>query len=83
MLKGVIMPIYKFQNTETKEQITKFLNISELDNFKAENPHLQIQLASPPLGDPMRLGRMRPSEDFNSLLKGVKKKHPGSTVETW
>ena len=68
------MPIYNFRNLETGEETTEMMKISELDDFKKNNPHLQQFLTgAPALGDSMRLGVRRTDGEFNSLLKHIKK----------
>ena len=54
------MPIYTFRNKETGDESDHLLKISEYDQFKADNPHLERVINSAPaLGDPMRLGVRR------------------------
>ena len=68
------MPIYNFRNLETGEETTEMMKISELDDFKANNPHLQQYLTSAPsIGDPHRMGIVKTPDSFNSLLKHIKK----------
>ena len=68
------MPIYTFRNKETGDESDHLLKISEYDQFKADNPHLERVINSAPsLGDPMRLGVRRTDDNFNSLLKHIKK----------
>jgi hypothetical protein len=40
------MPTYTFKDTNTGEVTEKVLRISELDQFKADNPHLKTQIQS-------------------------------------
>lgn len=78
------MPVYTFKNTETAETFDIVMSISELSDYKKSNPHLtQLILSAPALADPYSVGRVKPTSDFNDLLKGIKKKHRGSTIETW
>ena len=68
------MPIYTFRNKETGDESDHLLKISEYDQFKADNPHLERVINSAPaLGDSMRLGVRRTDDNFNSLLKHIKK----------
>jgi hypothetical protein len=77
------MPIYNFRNKETGEETTEMMKISELDEFKANNPHLQQYLTgAPSLGDSVRLGLRRHDQNFNDVLKNIKSHHKHSTIET-
>jgi len=68
------MPIYTFRDKETGEETDHLMKISEIDQFKADNPHLEkIITKAPSLGDPMRLGVRKTDDNFNSLLKHIKK----------
>jgi hypothetical protein len=93
------MPIYTFQDTNvTNDPLDKnsrveiSMRISELDNFKLENPHMkQLIVSAPSIGDSHRLGRIKPDEGFRDVLKNVKAHHPSSrkkdgaknTINTW
>jgi hypothetical protein len=69
------MPTYNFRNTETGEEFEKMMKISELDDYKAANPHLQQFLThAPPLNyDSASMGVRKTDDNFNSLLKHIKK----------
>jgi hypothetical protein len=68
------MPTYNFRNLETGEETTEMMKISELDEFKANNPHLEQYLTgAPSIGDPHRMGVVKTPDSFNSLLKHIKK----------
>lgn len=68
------MPLYTFRNEETDEVTEMMMKISELDDFKAANPHLkQLITGAPSIGDPARLGVTKTPDSFNSLLKHIKK----------
>lgn len=77
------MPIYNFRNLETGEETTELMKISELDEFKKNNPHLQQFLTgAPSLGDSVRLGLRKHDDGFNDVLKNIKSHHYKSTIET-
>lgn len=42
------MPNYEFKHKETNEVITKFLRISQLDEWKQNNPDYESYYSSPP-----------------------------------
>lgn len=75
------MPTYEFKNTVTGEVVEYSMKISELDEFKNKNPHLERYISgSPGLSDPARLGILKPASGFRDLLKNIKKKHRGSNI---
>lgn len=77
------MPTYLFQDTTTGEEIEIIMSISERDEFVKNNPHMtQLVNGFPGLGDPVKLGRKKPDDGFRDLLKRVKKRNRGSTINT-
>lgn len=75
------MPTYSIRNKITGDEFELFMKISELDTFKEENPHLEtFPTGAPAIGDPFRLGRMKPSDNFCDRLKEIKKTHAHSTI---
>ena len=78
------MANYTFLNTLTNEELDISMPISELDDYKAQNTHLeQLIKFAPYIGDPTRLGLRKPDSGFRDVLKKVKKAHRGSNVNTW
>lgn len=75
------MPTYTFKNTDTEEQFDVVMRISELDQYKADNPHL-TQLLSPAT---MVSGvNLKPDNGFRDLLKNIKKgSGRGNTIDTY
>jgi len=60
------------------------MKMSEREQYLSDNPHLQQTFTSAPgLGDPMRLGRMKPDNAFRDILKKVGKDHPRSNVNSF
>ena len=73
------MPIYTFEDTNTGERFEKSMKISELDEYRENNPHLKtLILGAPSIGDPHRLGLKKPDDGFRDVLKNIKSHHPGS-----
>jgi hypothetical protein len=68
-----IMPTYTFHNSEADTTEEHYLKISELDEFKNNNPHLKQKLSVPSIGDSVQLGVTKTPDSFNSLLKHIKK----------
>lgn len=68
------MPTYNFRDINTGEETQVMMKISELDEYKENNPHLQQFLTgAPAFGDSARLGIKKTDSEFNSLLKHIKK----------
>ena len=66
------MPIYTFRNVETDEVEEVSMRISQLDEFKAANPHLhQVHLTAPQLA--RDAGNKKPDSGFRDVLKSIKK----------
>jgi len=76
------MPTYTFRNIDTNEREEHLLKISEYDQFKADNPHLERIIEAPRIGDAVLQGVTKTPDSFNSLLKNIKKRYRGSTIET-
>lgn len=75
------MPTYLFKDKETNNEHEVVLRISELDDYKNKNPHLEQLIAGAPgLSDPARLGLVKPAQGFRDLLKHMKSKHRRSTI---
>lgn len=77
------MPFYVFRDKNTGEDFEKLLKISELDQYKLDNPHLETVIQTPGFSDPVRLGRMKPSDGFRDVLSKIKKGSPGSKINTY
>jgi len=78
------MAIYNFKNKETGEIFEKTLRISDLDEFKENNPELtQVILSAPKLVSGHTTARQLAGSEWNDHLKSIKKgagKH--STINT-
>lgn len=77
------MPTYSFENRTTGETFTTTMTIAERDQYLSDNPDVKQLLCAPQVVDPYNAGRMKTSEDFNSLLKNMKSVHRNSTIQTW
>ena len=76
------MPIYQYKNEETGEVTDKFMSISDMEQFEIDNPHMKKIIQPVAFGDAMRLGVRKTDDNFNDILKTIKKRSPGSTVKT-
>ncbi len=76
------MPSYNLVHKTTGEARTEFMWVSELETYLKENPDWDV---APPdtsaTVDPWRMGRHKTPDSFRELLRGIKKKYKGSTVE--
>jgi len=78
------MPTYTFRHKETGEVTDVYMRMSELDQYKADNPHLEkIIVQAPGCVDPVTAGILKPSEGFRDLLKHMKKGNKGSNINDW
>ena len=66
------MPTYVFRNKETGEQFEQVMRMSELDPFRAENPHLETVIQAVAFGDPVRLGVRKMDTGFKEVLQKIK-----------
>ena len=68
------MPIYTFKNKETGETFEKMMKIAEFVEYREAHPELETVITgAPSIGDPHRMGVVKPPDSFNSLLKHIKK----------
>lgn len=79
------MPQYLFRNTQTQEFEEHMMRISEYDNFKTNNPHLERYIDEAPiLGDGSRMsvpGIGQPDARFEREVIGrIKEKAAGNTI---
>jgi hypothetical protein len=76
------MPTYVFRNKETGEQFEKIMKISELDNFRNENPQLETVIQSVSFGDPTKMTSTRKFDTgFKEVLQRIHEKTPGSQLQ--
>jgi len=78
------MPIYNFRSKETGEITEVTLRISQLDQYKTDNPQLeQVHLSAPSLASGHKSARQLAGSDWNDLLKGIKNNSgKGNTIKT-
>lgn len=81
------MPTYEFLNKETNEIEEHKMSISQLDEFKQNNPHLERHFSIenfPGFGDTMRMSinaGMKADGRFEREVIGrIKKNVPGNTL---
>jgi hypothetical protein len=75
------MPTYVFRNKETGEQFEQVMKMSELDPFRAENPHLETVIQTVAFGDPTKLSTTRKFDSgFKEVLQKIHERSPGSEL---
>jgi len=76
------MPTYVFRNTDTDEIVEHEMKMSELDQFKEDNPKLKIQLQPlSPISD-HKSAMTRAGSEWQDKLKEMKKKAGrGNTIK--
>jgi hypothetical protein len=75
------MPTYVFRNKETGEQFEQVMRMSELDPFRAENPHLETVIQAVAFGDPTKLTTTRKFDSgFKEVLQKIHERSPGSEL---
>lgn len=73
------MPLYEFKNEESGEVSEFWMKISELDDFKANNPQLkQFHSGGFSIGDTVRMGMKKPDQSFRELVKHIHNKVGGN-----
>lgn len=75
------MPTYVFRDIKTGEKFEKIMKISELDSFRAENPHLETVIQAPAFtGDHITAVR-KYDTGFKEVLQRIHEKTPGSQLD--
>ena len=87
-----IMPFYEYKCNECSHEFEEFKTIAKY-NEPLREPcpscfhvgYISRLISSPKLGDPTKLemtkGLIKPTKEFNDILRTIKKKNPGSTIE--
>ena len=82
--KEIGIPTYCFRNKSTGEVTEKLMSYSSRQGYLEQNPDLEVIVGgAPALGDPVRLGLKKPDAGFRDVLKNIKSKHRGATINTW
>lgn len=77
------IPTYNFRNKVTGEEWTsEQMTIADMERTLRENKDLDVLPAATPYGDAWRMGVLRPSDGMNDLLKDIKRRNRGSTIQT-
>ena len=81
------MPYYDYYCSSCKHEFEINMKISER-NVPTLEPcpecserDVELQLATPTIGDPWRFAGKRPDEGFRDRLREIKKHHRGNTID--
>lgn len=74
------MPTYSIKNTKTGKIRLYDLTISEMEKFQKQNPTFDVLCGKPGIGYTMNL--KKPDGWFRDRLKEIKRRNPGSTINT-
>lgn len=74
------MPTYNFLNVETEEYEEHFLKISELDQFKKDNSHLQSVISAPGIVSGTGSSGPKTDDGFKEVMSKIAEKAPGSPL---
>jgi predicted nucleic acid-binding Zn ribbon protein len=69
------VPIYTFENTDTGEQFDMMMKIADKETWLKKNPNMKQRITKAPSlsYDSVGLGVRKTDDNFNSLLKHIKK----------
>ena len=75
------MPTYNFYNEKTEEEFEKFMKISELDQYKLDNPHISQRPALVAfVGDHISATAPKIDGGMNERLEQIAHSNPGSPL---
>ena len=86
------MPVYEYKCNECSHEFEEYKTIADY-NIPLREPcpscfhvgYISRLISSPKLGDSRKLemtkGLLKPTKEFNDILRTIKKNHVGSTIE--
>jgi hypothetical protein len=66
------MPTYNFIHRKTKKRMSKFMTISEYEQFKTDNPKWESDVTAPAIIS--GVSSLKPDKGFREILSTIKKK---------
>ena len=76
------MPTYSFINQATGEVEDHFMSMSEVDDFKKTNPHLDQLVSAPAIVGGVSI-RNKESEGMKEVFSRIAEKNPGSNLDSY
>lgn len=79
------MPTYSYHCKDCDTSFDKLLKLADIETPQAcpkcATPTERHIGGAPGFGDPMRMGRMKPSDGFRDLLRAIDSRTPGSVLK--
>jgi hypothetical protein len=76
------MPTYNFINQATGEVEEHFMSMSELDDFKKTNPHLDTIVSAPAIVGGVSI-RNKESDGMREVFSRIAERNPGSNLDSY
>ena len=76
------MPTYNFINQATGEVEEHFMSMSDLDDFKSTNPHLDQLVSAPAIVGGVSI-RNKESDGMREVFSRIAEKNPGSNLDSY
>ena len=76
------MPTYTFKHKKSGKEVTKNMTIAEGEAWHKAHPQYDWLCGLPGIGDPFRMGRVKPPEVHRDRLREIKKSFPGADFES-
>ncbi len=76
------MPFYNVLNKKTKKTVVQEMTISEMvAMLKADDNLDVVPSATPAMEARLGASMMKPSEGFKDVLRDIKRRNPGTTID--
>jgi len=75
------MPTYTWVNNKTGKRTTMLQTIAEMEQWETDHPNQTLAPAAPLIHSGR--GLRKPEDGFRDHLREIKKKHVGSTINTF
>jgi hypothetical protein len=75
------MPTYVFYDTINKVEFEQFMTMAEREKFLKKNKFIKQILTPSHIVSGVGRPSAKVDEGFKDILRNIKKKHPGSTVD--
>lgn len=76
------MPTYNFINQATGEVEEHFMSMSDLDDFKSTNPHLDQLVSAPAIVGGVSI-RNKESDGMREVFSRIAERNPGSNLDSY